>query len=61
MIIVYTFKQKPESPYFNQKEQVLADFGVDTDTDQMVILPQDPPCELGAVYDFDIGEYVIKD
>lgn len=41
-----------------EKEQLVS-HGVDTETDEVVILPQVSPSELGCVYDIELGEYVL--
>jgi hypothetical protein len=41
-----------------EKEQLVS-HGVDTETDEIVVLPQVSPSECGCVYDIDIGEYVL--
>lgn len=41
-----------------QKEEVVS-HGVDLDTGKTVTLPCVPPADVGAVFDPDIGEYVV--
>lgn len=40
--------------------EVLISHGVDMDTGNFVVLPNIPPWMLGAVFDSDIGEYVLE-
>ncbi len=37
-----------------------ADYGYDTVTNRYVVLPCDPPEKLGAKFDREIGEYVLR-
>ena len=41
------------------EKEHLVSHGIDTETDQTVVLPQVPPSECGCVYDINIGEYVL--
>jgi hypothetical protein len=43
------------------KMQLIASHGIDERTGRAVILPWEPPDSLGAVYNQEIGEYVIKE
>lgn len=58
MIVVITYTEY--NPRTGRKE-IRASHGVDLDSDQAVVLPNEPPAELGAVFDADIGEFVIPD
>lgn len=41
-------------------EQIVS-HGIDSDTGRHVVLPCDPPGTMGAVFDREMGEYVIRD
>lgn len=43
------------------KKEYLASHGVDVDTGRNVILSSESPEKLGAIFDFEIGEWVLDD
>ncbi|OGT88585.1 MAG: hypothetical protein A2286_02685 [Gammaproteobacteria bacterium RIFOXYA12_FULL_61_12] len=43
------------------RKEIVASHGIDPDTGMMAILPSEPPEKLGAVFDLEIGEFVIWD
>ena len=57
MIIVITTQET--NPKTGRKESI-ASHGIDADTGKSVILPNELPGLLGATFDNDIGEWVIK-
>jgi hypothetical protein len=58
LIIVITIKEKNPR---TGREELIASHGVDAVTGKNVILSCEHPEKLGAVYDDEIGEYVIRD
>ncbi len=57
MIIVVTYQE--EDP-LTGRVQTLADYGYDTIADRYITLPCDPPERIGASFDLEIGEYVLR-
>ena len=51
MIIVSTYK--------DSQGKIIADYGIDTDTDYLVNLPQVEVHFTGALYDIEIGEWIL--
>ena len=43
------------------RPRLVVSHGIDTKTDKVVILSSDPPETIGAVWDNDMGEWVIRD
>ena len=43
------------------RKQVIVSHGIDEQTGRHVILPQEPPERIGAVFDANIGEFVITE
>lgn len=58
MIIVVTYMETNER---NGRLERFASHGINTDTDKIVTLPQVDPEQLGARFDPEIGEYVLKE
>lgn len=56
MIIVFTYKEKNK---FSGQIEWIADYGICTETDQYVTLPQVRIETLGVKYDSEIGEFII--
>lgn len=56
MIIVFAHKEKNK---FSGQIEWIADYGICTETDQYVTLPQVRIETLGAKYDSTIGEFII--
>lgn len=42
------------------EKELLISHGIDPDTNRLVIMPPIPPAQAGAVYNRDMGEYVIQ-
>jgi hypothetical protein len=61
MIIVITgwFDEYDRYGSKTGRKEFLTSHGVDFDTGRNVILPCDPPSRLGAVYDNEMGEWVL--
>jgi hypothetical protein len=57
MIIVVTTVIEDED---TGRKMIVADYGVDTETDRRVCLPAEHPSKLGAVLDEKSGELVIR-
>ncbi len=58
MIIVIVNKEhNPKTGY----EHEIVSHGFDVHTNQLIIMPNVHPCEVGAKFDIDIGEYVITE
>ncbi|MCB4350005.1 hypothetical protein LA345_40145 (plasmid) [Burkholderia vietnamiensis] len=55
IIVIVTSERDPKT---GRLRRVVSQ-GVDTQTDRLVVLPCDPPEGIGAVWNADIGEYVI--
>lgn len=55
-IMVFTFIDECER---TGRRQRLVDYGVDLETDRMVPMPSDTPAAVGAIFDRDLGEYLI--
>lgn len=54
MLLVITNREKIRGKYRD-----IVSHGINLDNDEVVVLPQEEPYILGAVFDLDIGEYVI--
>lgn len=59
MIVVITAWFEIESGPYKGEKRLLADYGIDYDTMQGVVLPTEPPLSLGAIYNNELQEYVI--
>lgn len=57
MIIVIVTKER--NPRTGRTEEIVS-HGVDADTGKPVILPCESPQAIGAVFDSEIGEYVLR-
>lgn len=57
MVVVITCKERDAR---TGRERIVASHGIDMDTDNVVTLPGEPPEALGAVFNADLGEYVLK-
>ena len=55
MIILITCCEKGR-----HRPRLVVSHGIDNDTERPVVLPQESPQDLGAVFDLQIGEWVIK-
>lgn len=44
-----------------KRKELLASHGINADTDEVVVLPVEHPESLGAQFDPNIGEYVIRE
>lgn len=53
MIVVIT--------YIDEEGNFLTSHGINVDTLKNVVLPQEHPRNLGAIFDKDMGEWVIND
>jgi hypothetical protein len=58
MLIVITVNEKDSR---TGVERLVVSHGIDESTGKTVILPSEHPSALGAVFDADLGEYVIDD
>lgn len=56
MIIVITVKEINEN---TGREHLIVSHGIDKVTGKAVILPCETPAEIGAVFNTDLGEYVL--
>ena len=56
MVIVITTKERSEQ---TGAIEIIASHGVDSETNKTVILPCSTPERLGAVFDKELGEYVL--
>ena len=56
IIVITTKERNPRTG----REQVVVSHGIDMDTDRTVILPCEPPEALGAVFNPEMGEYVLS-
>lgn len=57
MIVVITTKERNPR---TGREQVVVSHGIDLATDQTVILPCETPEALGAVFNPEMGEYILS-
>lgn len=57
MILVITETEKNDWGNYS----TFASHGIDLSTGQVIILPQISPEALGAEYDYNVGEYVIRE
>ena len=57
MILVITNTEKNDWGIYD----TFVSHGIDLNTGQVVILPQEAPEYVGAEYDYSIGEYVIRE
>lgn len=58
MIVLATVMEKdPKTGY----ARLIVSHGIDSETLQNVVLPQETPQALGAVLDRDLGEWVLRD
>ncbi|MDR5798957.1 MULTISPECIES: hypothetical protein [Caballeronia] len=55
IIVIVTSERDPKTGRLRR----VVSHGVDSQTDRLVVLPCDPPEAIGAVWNADIGEYVI--
>lgn len=58
MIILITFIETHPA---TGRKTTLVSHGVDSLTDKVIILPQQTPESMGAVFDPSMGEYILKD
>ncbi|CAB3737669.1 hypothetical protein LMG22037_06169 [Paraburkholderia phenoliruptrix] len=56
IIVIVTTEEDPKTG----KSQQVVSHGVDTDTGKNIILPCDSPASVGAEWDSQIGEYVLR-
>jgi hypothetical protein len=56
VIIVITNKDKSES---SGRNEIIVSHGINVETGQVVILPTATPEQIGAIFDEEIGEYVL--
>lgn len=56
IIVIVTKERNPTT----NREELIASHGIDSVTGKVVILPTDRPQDIGAEYDADIGEYIIR-
>lgn len=56
MIIVIANTEKNQK---TGRDQIIVSHGIDSDTGRNVILPQETPERLGAVFDPSLGEYIL--